>query len=94
MNQKPIIDKEITGKKKPPVCPYCWETIEWPCFMPERPISQHPEYRYVYCPECRALLAMIPMPTGEMDVEEINAIIKGQPPSDRGVSPCQDQHKG
>jgi hypothetical protein len=71
----PVIDKEKTKNKKPPICPYCEETIVRPSFVPEKGIE--PEYRYMFCPECNALLAIIPMPSGEMDEKALNAIIRG-----------------
>jgi hypothetical protein len=71
----PLIDKELTKNKKPPICPYCWETLNWVCFVPEK--SAEPKYRYMYCSECNALLGIIPVESGEMDEEFVNSIIKG-----------------
>ena len=71
----PLIDKTKTAGKKPPLCPYCLETIERPCCIPEKDCE--PKYWYMYCPECNALLSIVPIvSSGEMDVEAANAIIR------------------
>ena len=68
------IDKSKTTAKKPPLCPYCWETIERPGFKSEKDCE--PQYRYYYCPECNALLAIVPIiPSPGMDEDAINEII-------------------
>jgi hypothetical protein len=70
----PLIDKTKTVGKQPPVCPYCWETIERPGYMPEKGCAK---YEYHFCPHCNALLAILPLsPTSGMDVDEVDSIIK------------------
>jgi len=53
----PLLDKFETSKKKPPVCPYCESTIEGTYHIP----CPDKNYRYVYCEECNALLAIVPV---------------------------------
>ena len=70
-----LIDKSKTIGKKPPLCPYCWETIKRPSFMNEK--IRKPKYRYYYCSECNALLAIVPIvPEEEMDEDALDEIIQ------------------
>jgi hypothetical protein len=71
---KPLIDKYETKKLKGPICPYCLSHIERLSFVTEK--GEEPQYRYMFCEECNAFLAMIPVESGEMDVEALKTIIK------------------
>jgi hypothetical protein len=71
----PLIDKDRTKNKKAPVCPYCESSIYSPSFMPEPGVE--PFFQYMYCPVCKALLAIVPIPpTVPYDVEGTKEIVQ------------------
>jgi hypothetical protein len=70
-----MINKERTKNLPAPVCPYCEETLKGHIsFVYER--KNEPDFQYMYCPECHALLAIMPIPPKvPYDVEGTKEIV-------------------
>jgi hypothetical protein len=77
-----MINKEKTKNLPAPVCPYCEETIEGRISF-VRECKNGPDFQYMYCPECHALLAIVPIPPGVpyevKGTKEIVSIARNRP---------------
>jgi hypothetical protein len=69
-----IINKDRTKNLAAPVCPYCESSIRSPSFMREP--GCEPYFQYMYCPECMALLAIVPIPPNKYDPEGTKEIVQ------------------
>jgi hypothetical protein len=75
-----MINKDRTKNMKAPVCPYCESSIHSLSSTPEP--GGEPFFQYKYCSECKALLAIVPMPPDVYDVESTKKIVQSAGPKE------------